>query len=92
MNPIESIAKFFSGNARTVLLKKNIIGSLLLKGISIIISFLVVRLTIDFVNPTQYGIWIALSSLMAWFFFFDIGFTHGFRNRFAEAKAVGNIT
>ncbi|MDE6268835.1 MAG: MATE family efflux transporter [Muribaculaceae bacterium] len=92
MNPIASIAKFFSGNARTVLLKKNIIGSLLLKGISIIISFLVVRMTIDFVNPTQYGIWLALSSLMAWFFFFDIGFTHGFRNRFAEAKALGNTT
>lgn len=92
MNPIAYIAKFFSGNARTVLLKKNVIGSLLLKGISIIISFLVVRMTIDFVNPTQYGIWISLSSLMAWFFFFDIGFTHGFRNRFAEAVALGNTS
>ena len=80
---------FFSGEARTVLIKKNIIGSVLLKGISILISFLVVPLTIDFVNPTRYGIWLTLSSLMAWFNFFDVGLTLGFRNRFAEAKAKG---
>lgn len=27
---------------------------------------------------------------MSWFFFFDIGFTQGFRNRFAEARAKGD--
>lgn len=81
------IKAFFSGDSRTVLLKKNIIGTLVLKGISIIISFLIVPLTIDFVDSTQYGIWLTLSSLLAWFYFFDIGLTHGFRNRFAEAKA-----
>lgn len=85
------IKSFFKGNAQTVLLKKNIVCSLVLQGISILISFQVVPLTINFVNPTQYGIWIALSSLMSWFFFFDIGLTHGFRNRFAEAKARGDI-
>ena len=46
-------------------------------------------LTIDFVNPTQYGIWLTLSSLLAWFSFFDIGLSLGFRNRFAQAKANG---
>lgn len=56
-----------------------------------IISFFIVPITINFVNPTQYGIWLTLSSLMSWFYFFDIGLTHGFRNRFAEAKAKGDI-
>lgn len=88
-NKIPFIKKIFSGEERTVLLKKNIIGSVFLKSISILISFLVVPLTIDFVNPTRYGIWLTLSSLMVWFNFFDIGLTLGFRNRFAEAKAKG---
>ncbi len=86
------LTTFFKGNAQTVLLKKNIICSVGLKCISILISFQVVPLTIDFVNPTQYGVWLTLSSLMSWFFFFDIGLTNGFRNRFAEAKALGDIT
>lgn len=80
-----------SGDKRSVLLKKNIIASFALKGISIFISLQIVPLTINYVNQTQYGIWLTLSSLMAWFFFFDIGLTHGFRNRFAEARAKGDI-
>lgn len=83
--------RLFRGDSNTALVKKNIVGSFILKIVSIIISFQVVPLTIDFVNPTQYGIWLTLSSLMSWFFFFDIGLTNGFRNRFAEAKAKGKI-
>ena len=86
-----SIPNFFNkGNRRTVNAKKNIIASLLLKGGSILISLQMVPATIHYVNPTQYGIWLTLSSLVAWFTFFDIGMTHGFRNRFAEAKAKGD--
>lgn len=84
-----SIGKYFTGDAKSIQLKKNIIGSIILKGVSIIISFEVVPLTINFVNPTQYGIWLTLSSLISWFHFFDIGLTLGFRNRFTEAKAKG---
>lgn len=47
-------------------------------------------LTLDYVNSTQYGIWLALSSIVGWFSFFNIGLTHGLRNKFAEAKAVGD--
>lgn len=78
-----------SGDARTGLLKKNIIGSVLLKGMSIVVTLALVPLTIDYVNAEQYGIWLTLSSLMAWLTFFDIGLAMGLRNRFAEAKARG---
>lgn len=84
---IKYFKNFFKGDKQSVQLKKNIISSIILKGISILISFEVVPLTINFVNPTQYGIWLTLSSLMSWFHFFDIGLTLGFRNKFAEAKA-----
>jgi len=85
------LQNFFSrGHSRTVVAKKNIAGSFVIKSISIAISFLVVPLTIDYINPTQYGIWLTLSSMIAWISFFDIGFGHGLRNRLAEAIAKGD--
>lgn len=79
------------GTERSVLVKKNIVGSLFLKLISIIISLQIIPLTIDYVNPVQYGIWLTLSSIVAWISYFDMGFANGFRNCFAEAMALGKI-
>jgi len=81
---------FTKGHQRSLEAKKNIIGSLLIKGISIAIGLVLVPLTIHYINPSQYGIWLTLSSMIAWISFFDIGFTHGLRNKFAEAKAKGD--
>lgn len=81
--------KLFVGNERSVLVKKNIIASSLLKVISILISLLIVPATINYVNPERYGIWLTLSSIIAWLSYFDFGFAHGFRNKFAEAIANG---
>src|SRR5690606_19352204 len=58
--------------------------------LSICISFIMVPLTIDYINPSGYGIWLTLSSIVGWFSFFDIGLTQGLRNKFAEAKAKGD--
>lgn len=81
---------FTKGHQRSLDAKKNIAGSLLIKGISIAIGLVLVPLTINYINPSQYGIWLTLSSMVAWISFFDIGFTHGLRNKFAEAKAKGD--
>ena len=81
---------FTKGNQRSLKAKKNIIGSLLIKSMSIAIGLVLVPLTIHYINPSQYGIWLTLSSMIAWISFFDIGFTHGLRNKFAEAKAKGD--
>ncbi|HSI77688.1 MAG TPA: MATE family efflux transporter [Lunatimonas sp.] len=79
------------GEDRSVKAKKNIVGSFLIKGFSILISLVMVPLTIDYVNPSRYGIWLTLSSIVGWFAFFDIGLTQGLRNKFAEALAAGNF-
>jgi O-antigen/teichoic acid export membrane protein len=84
--------KINRSNERSTNVIKNIIAAFGIKGVSIIISLLLVPLTINYINPTQYGIWLTLSSIVAWFSFFDIGFGNGLRNRFAEAKATGNYT
>ncbi|MBN2730620.1 MAG: oligosaccharide flippase family protein [Bacteroidales bacterium] len=78
---------FTKGHKRTIAAKKNIAASIVIKGINIGIGLAIVPLTISYIDPTKYGIWITLSSLVAWFGFFDIGLGHGLRNRFAEALA-----
>jgi O-antigen/teichoic acid export membrane protein len=79
----------FKGHERSIKAKKNILYSFFIKGISIAISLVLVPLTIHYVNPTRYGIWLTLSSIISWFGFFDIGFGNGLRNKFAEAVAKG---
>lgn len=80
-----------SGDERSVQAKKNIAMSFANKVIAIFISLAIIPVTIDYLNAEQYGIWLTLSSIVAWLSFFDVGLGHGFRNRFAEAKANGDI-
>jgi O-antigen/teichoic acid export membrane protein len=78
------------GHVRSVKAKKNIFTSLFIKGVSIGISLLLVPLTINYVNPERYGIWLTIISIVTWFSFFDIGLTQGLRNKFAGAIAKGD--
>lgn len=68
----------------------NVVVSFGAKGISILVSMLVVPMTIHYVSPTKYGIWLTLSSIISWVGFFDLGLGNGMRNKIAEAKAKGN--
>jgi O-antigen/teichoic acid export membrane protein len=89
--PIQYFVKFVSeGHERSVRAKKNIVSSLLIKGISIALSFVTLPITLNYVDTSTYGVWLTLSSIVGWFTFFDIGLTQGLRNRFAEAKAKGD--
>jgi O-antigen/teichoic acid export membrane protein len=84
----KSIVSFFTqGNKRTLRAKKNISVSFISKGISILISFLIVPLTLGYVGKVEYGIWMTISSIISWFAFFDIGLGNGLRNKLAEALA-----
>ena len=83
--------KLFGGHVRSARAKKNIAAMFFLKGISIIIGFLLVPMTLRYLNPTNYGIWLTLSSIIGWFGFFDIGLGNGLRNKFAEAMAKDDI-
>lgn len=83
------IGNFFrNGHERTIRAKRNIAASFIIKGLNIAIGLALVPLTINYLDPTKYGIWITLSSIIGWFGFFDIGLGHGLRNRFAEAIAL----
>jgi len=82
------ILKFFTqGHERSLAAKKNIAVSLIIQGTSILIAIVLVPITINYVDPIKYGIWLTLSSIITWFSFFDIGFGNGLRNKYTEAKA-----
>src|SRR5574344_1218144 len=81
------IKSFFQGNQRSVIVKKNIVASFAIKGISIVISFLLVPMTIGYVSAELYGVWLALSSILLWINFLDLGFSLGLKNKLTEAIA-----
>lgn len=86
------ISKFTSGSQRNSNIKKNIIGSLFLKGISIVVQLLLVPLTLNYLSTELYGIWLTVSSIVLWLSFFDIGFSLGLKNKLAEAIARNDYT
>jgi len=88
---LQFISRFITqGHERSLKAKKNIISSIIIKGLSIIISFVTLPLVLDYIDASSYGIWLTLGSIVGWFAFFDIGLTQGLRNRFAVAKADGD--
>ena len=82
---------FTKGHERSIKAKKNIGLSFIIKGASIAISLILVPLTINYINPYRYGIWLTLSSVVSWFSFFDIGLTNGLRNKLVQAKSEGDL-
>lgn len=82
---------FKTNDIRTKLAQKNILLLFINKIFAAFISLQLIPATIGYVDASQYGIWIALSSLVSWMVYFDFGLTHGFRNGFATAKAQGNM-
>lgn len=85
-----SLERIFKGDSRTVLVKKNIVGSFAIKGWSCIVQLLLVPITLDCLNQYEYGIWLTISSVLLWIDQFDIGLGNGLRNKLAEALAKGD--
>ncbi len=80
------------GHERSLRAKKNIIKSVFIKGGSVIISLMLIPLTINYVNPTQYGIWLTLSSIITWAALFDMGLGNGLKNKLAEVVALNDTS
>tara|TARA_Y100000589_G_scaffold332344_1_gene392136 strand:+ start:110932 stop:112281 length:1350 start_codon:yes stop_codon:yes gene_type:complete len=82
---VNFFSTLFSGHQRSVKAKKNILAVFFLKGISVVISFLFVPLAIKFLGTEKYGIWLTVSSVIAWINIFDFGLGNGLRNKLVEA-------
>lgn len=91
-----NLRSFFQGEDRTVKAKKNILASILIKGVDSLVYLLLVPVTLRYLNPYEYGIWLTLNSILMWINSFDIGLGNGMRNKLAEAianddKGLGRI-
>lgn len=82
---------FAGGESRTQKLKSNIVLSILLKGVSVLVTFLLVPATIDYVDSEVYGIWLTLSAILMMFQILDIGIASGLKNKLTEALAAGDM-
>ncbi len=78
--------------SRSGSVKKNILYSLLLKAVSVCLSFLLLPLTICYLKEVEYGIWVTLFSVMNWVNMLDMGIGFGLRNKLAEAVSVNDKT
>ena len=83
------LQKRFSGDSRTVLIKKNIAASFFIKGWNGIVQLLLVPITLNCLNEYEYGIWLVINSMLIWIDQMDIGLGNGLRNKLAESIAKG---
>lgn len=82
---------FKDNNKRTKQIQNNIIKMGGAKILSVLLSLLIMPLTIDYVSPQLYGIWLTLNSTVAWLQVFDIGINNGLRNELTKSLAVNDI-
>ena len=88
---INKLKTFFNkGHERSILTKKNVAASFAIKGITILTTFLLTPLVINYANPERYGIWQVFYNMVLWMYLFDLGFGNGLKNKLAEAKAQNN--
>jgi O-antigen/teichoic acid export membrane protein len=59
------------------------------RGVGFLVSFLSVPLTIGYLGSERYGVWLLLSSLLAWVRLADLGIGNGLRTAIASALGSG---
>lgn len=84
-NKVNSFFKVDSQRSKNI--QSNVFYSFGIKGGSIVIGFLLVPMTINYVGTVQYGIWLTISSVMTWILYFDIGLGSGLRNKLTFSLA-----
>lgn len=63
----------------------------ILKGLNVVVAFLLVPITLDILDDEKYGIWVTISGILLWIGLFDVGLGNGLRNKLTEALAKNNI-
>lgn len=86
--------KRFSGiGENSKIIAKNVLGALMVKGLSIIVTFATTPLFIHYFNNNEVlGIWYTLLSLLIWFLNFDLGIGNGIRNNLVKAITNNDLS
>jgi hypothetical protein len=86
---INLLERFKSGRNKN--LYKSISMTFLAKGLSAVCNLLYISISISYINPGQFGIWLTLSSVIGWLMFLDVGLGNGLKNHLGEALAAKNL-
>jgi O-antigen/teichoic acid export membrane protein len=73
------------------MLRNNILLSGMLKFVGLATSFLIVPVTLHYLDNEPYGIWMTISSMAFWIFTFDIGLGNGLRNYLTATISKGDF-
>ncbi len=79
-----------SEDRRNKIVTNNILRSALYKCIGLACTFITVPITISYLDNEVYGIWMTMSSILYWFYYFDVGLGNGMRNYLAESISLGD--
>ena len=77
-------------DARSLVVYRNVVGSIFLKGASVLIGFLTVTLTLRYIDAKDFGIWMTITFLTNWFSLVDVSFGNGLRNSLVEFFDTGD--
>jgi Membrane protein involved in the export of O-antigen and teichoic acid len=64
---------------------KNAGVSMIMKPISMLLSFVYTPLALSFLGEEKYGVWVTILNVISWINYFDIGIGNGLRNKLTEA-------
>jgi O-antigen/teichoic acid export membrane protein len=67
---------------------KSIFSSGLYKILNLISGLYLVTVSLEILDRESYGIWVTISSIIGWMYFFDLGIANGFRNKFTQAISL----
>lgn len=85
-----NIRSLLGKDARTILMRKNMLVSLGAKIWSGIVFLALVPLTLQCIGTYSNGIWLTISSMLIWIDHLDIGLGNGLRNQLATHLAHGD--
>lgn len=82
----------YSGNERSQIVKKNAVGSLIIRILSIGIDFAKVPVLLSYLTPENYGLYVTITSIVYWTHNFDFGLGTGLRYKLTAAITKSNFT
>ena len=78
-------------HVRSLNLIQQLKRSFLFKFFSIVLSFLLVRFLLKYLEIEDYGLWAVVLSFLHWIIFFDLGIANGVKNKLAEALSNDQV-
>lgn len=79
-----------SNSARSIKMYKNTAIMFLVRGLSMIITFISAPIMLNHVDRADYGVLLTLTSIISWVSLMDVGLGNGLRNKLPEYIAKGD--